>query len=409
MTAEKPSVCRVVYEFLPRTGGSVTHTVELAKKINAHCRNQFVIAPKMEGTEECDAALPFPVIRVKYPRFKLLGRLKRGRWFRWLPLQYLWVFSYGLCTVPEIIKLNREHGIDIIHVHGVYLGMSVAIASKLTGKPIVWMAHGAQDAYSEAEGRFETLATRLFSRVMPPDHLFVVEDGSPAPRKFTQVFPRRASVVYHSIDSERFFPMPRDEKLVQHLGLKDADFVVQSAHTLIPIKGVEHAITAFKEFLNINTRSSAVLVIAGGGNERASLERLVSDLGISNRVKFLGPISNSDMPRYYSICDVGLATSTYSNLNLSTQETMACGKPVIAFDSGQTSLLIQNMDTGILVRSGDTQELAKQLDHLYKNRTAAAAIGARAHDFIAKNRSWENRVATELKVYDELLSERGRG
>ena len=116
------SVCRIIYEFIPGTGGSVIHTLELSKHMVPYISHQFIIAPKLEtDTSKIDGDLPFDVYRIKYCRFTLLRRLKQ-RVIPFLPIAPLIHISFGMSAIKKVIELNKRYGIDIIHTHGIGTG-----------------------------------------------------------------------------------------------------------------------------------------------------------------------------------------------------------------------------------------------------------------------------------------------
>jgi len=100
------SVIRVVFEFYPIKGGSVTHILELSKQINPYLKSQVIIAPDFGGEcENFDRSFPIPVIRVRYPKFDLLKLLKIPA----LPLQ-LWSYADNVINVikEKDLLLSRE-------------------------------------------------------------------------------------------------------------------------------------------------------------------------------------------------------------------------------------------------------------------------------------------------------------
>ncbi len=399
-----PTICRLIFEFLPtRTGGSVIHTVELARHIHPYCGKQFLLVPRAdEDTTELDKSFPFDVYRVDYCKFRWLHRLKAKKYFKWLPLAPIVVLSYGLFALPLIFRLNRKYGIDIIHAHGVFVGVIATIAGKLLRKPAVWTLHGTLESYSpRLSGKSETILVTMFE----PDYVFVVDNGGPSREKFTRLVDgSKLTPVYINVDIGRMCPRPASADLLERLNLQGR-FVCISVHNLEPVQGVEYAILAFKEFLQFSGYLEAVLLVIGSGSLEERLERLACELGIRDKVIFLGAVDNSLIPDYYSVCHISLAPSLYVNMNRSTVEAMACGKPVVAFACGNTAdELIQHRRTGILAEVGDIKDLANSMLLLYRDPELRRKMGESAREFIVKKRSWKSRVETELGVYSKLLN-----
>jgi glycosyltransferase involved in cell wall biosynthesis len=403
---KKLTVCRLIFEFHPRIGGSIVHTTELSEHINPHCKRQFLVVPRSASdTTELDKSFPFEVYRVNYLRLKWLHRLK-AKYFKWLPLAPLMVLSYGFFALPKIFRLNRKYGIDIIHAHGIFAGITATVAGKILRKPSVWMMHGTEEPFRETAGKCESSLARMLVRIFKPDHVLVLDDGTGAPSKFKGLLGSdKVTVVYHGIDTQRFRPERVDKKLLDVPGLGNK-FVIVSTQRLGYLKDVEYAILAFSEFLKTGHHEDAIFLVIGEGTSRKKLEELASGLGLGEKVLFLGEVDNSQIPKYLSIADIVLSTSLYSNVSRSVQEAMACAKPVVVFDSGGTSKLIQDRETGLLAKSGNAKDLAEKMALLYKSPELRAEIGGKARQFIQQNRSWESRVSLELAVYRRLLSKK---
>lgn len=395
---KKINLCRVIYGFAPGGGGSVTHTIELSRHMAAHLNKQFIIVPKVDmDTSELDQSYPFEVCRVNHCKFTWLKKIKK-RFIPWLPVNPLIHFSYGISVIRKIISLNKSYKIDIIHSHGVDVGPAATISGWILKIPVVWMLHGTCLAYSKICGFYETVMTRLFM----PDHLLVLDDGSPAPQKFTSLLKDNVTVVYHGIDTNKFKPLEKPVYLVSELNLPENAFIVLSPHSLIPVKGQEYAIEAFKQFMLNYQAENAFLIIAGSGELRNTLEKTVKETTIAKFVKFVGAIPNNIMPDYFALSDVVLSTSFFCNMNRTTQEAMACEKPVIAFDSGGANKVVIDGQTGLLAEPGNSRALASQIAKLNNDYNLRIEMGKQGRETIIKNRSWKNRIEQELAIYRML-------
>ncbi|MDD5486415.1 MAG: glycosyltransferase family 4 protein [Dehalococcoidales bacterium] len=396
------SLCRVIYEFTPNSGGSAVHTLELSCHMTKVLNQQMIITSGETGVcSESDNDCPFTVHRVNHCRFSGLTQVKK-RLFPWLPVMPLVRFTFTIAALKKILTLHKKHGFDIIQAHGVGAGPAVTIAGWILRKPSVWMMHGTCMAYSRLSGLYETVLTMLFR----PCHLLVLEDGSPAPAKFTGLLKERVTVVRHGIDTAIFKPAKKPGKLQQELSLPPDAFVLFSPHSLIPVKGQEYAIKAFIDFVTTAKTKSAFLLLAGDGKLESTLQSLAGSLPANGFIKFLGRIPSTKMADYFALCDVTLATSMYSNKNRSCQEAMACAKPVIAFNSGGTKSIICDGKTGLLADPGNIQALSRQIIKLYADENLSLELGSNARLSILENNSWEKRIKIELAVYKSLLEGR---
>lgn len=386
------SLCRIVFNFYPETGGSIAHVVELSKSLKPYLTKQFLITRKYYGEHYDDKS---------YEESSGV-HVYRENLIRWLPPGRLQALSFIPFATRRVLWLNRKYGVDIIQSHCVWTSVAAFVAGKILRKPVVYMVHGSDEVSGKIQGITETLLAKIFR----PSHLFVLDDGTGGPKKFERILGDKiVTVVYHGIDVNLFNSEYKNKELKKRLKIEN-DFVVTSTSRLIPMKRVDYAISAFYEFLNVSKAENAVLLIIGEGLLRNQLEKIAHDCGIEDKVKFLGKVEHSKIKDYLSISDVLIATSTISNVNRSTLEAMACGKPVLAFDSGPIRQVFSHMENCLLAKTGDVKDFATKLLSLYKDAELRSRIGENARKFVEEARSWESRIRMELKVFEKLLQKK---
>jgi glycosyltransferase involved in cell wall biosynthesis len=236
-----------------------------------------------------------------------------------------------------------------------------------------------------------------------PNRGIILDDGSNANKKFTHIWSSKSTVVHHAIDTDIYKKIPKRDDILGQLNLSNARFIILSTGLLGPIKNIDLAIKAFKIFSSSIENLNSYFLILGAGEMKEYLEELSHNLGLSQNVIFLGDIKSSNVIEYISIADVIVGTSLYSNMNRSIQEAMACEKPVVVFDSGNTRKLIRHMENGILIKPGDIEELSRQIQCLYKNPRLRYILGKNARETIIEMRSWDKRIKIELDVYKNLV------
>ncbi len=115
------------------------------------------------------------------------------------------------------------------------------------------------------------------------------------------------------------------------------------------------AVAKLTEYPNVTVE------LVGDGGERGNLERLASELGISNRVIFTGHISDQELPKAYERCTAFVMPSIAELQSIATMEAMASGRPVIAADAMALPHLVHNGDNGYLFPADDSDALADRL------------------------------------------------
>jgi glycosyltransferase involved in cell wall biosynthesis len=140
----------------------------------------------------------------------------------------------------------------------------------------------------------------------------------------------------------------------------------------------------------------ALLIFAGEGPLRSTLESEAAALGLAKRVRFLGFANQMQLPSIYTAADVLVLPSEYDAFGVVINEAMLCGCPVIASDRvGAGRDLIQNGRTGFVYPCGDVQQLAVLLRRLAADDPAPRELGRAAR---ARMQSWSPRENIEATV-----------
>ncbi len=189
------------------------------------------------------------------------------------------------------------------------------------------------------------------------------------------------TIVPPGVDTERFHPLTDAERLQARLDFDlpaDAELIV-SISRLVPRKGFDTAIRAVASLRR--SRPNLVLAIAGGGRDRERLERLAAELDAP--VRFLGRVSNADLPRLYGCADVytmacrnrwgGLEQEGFGIVFV---EAAACAVPQVAGDSGGAAEAVADGETGIVVsRPDDHREVARAFETLLDDPARRRTMG----------------------------------
>jgi glycosyltransferase involved in cell wall biosynthesis len=120
------------------------------------------------------------------------------------------------------------------------------------------------------------------------------------------------------------------------------------------------------------------LLIAGEGDERARLERDVAELGLDERVRFLGALPRARVVELFAAADASILSSTWENFPHTVVEALAVGTPVLATASGGVGEVVHDGENGLLVPLGDSQALGAALRRYFeedglRDRLRAAA------------------------------------
>ncbi|NIP58766.1 MAG: glycosyltransferase, partial [Gemmatimonadetes bacterium] len=190
--------------------------------------------------------------------------------------------------------------------------------------------------------------------------------------------PERITVIPNGIDLESFRPdpddRPFDEPTLLYLG------------RLKRYKRVDLILRAVGLLRDEGRRVR--LLVAGRGDREEALRALAGRLGLGDRVRFLGFVSEERKRRLLRRAWIHLLTSTKEGWGITNLEAAACGTPTVASDTPGLRDSVRHGETGLLVPHGDVQALAKAVARLLDDGRERRRMGEEARRF-AEGFSWE--------------------
>jgi glycosyltransferase involved in cell wall biosynthesis len=204
----------------------------------------------------------------------------------------------------------------------------------------------------------------------------------------------KVEVVYNAVDVERVVA-EASPGLREQLGGSETRPLVITPARLDDQKGHDTLLEAVAEV------PEAMFVLAGEGPRRAELEARASQLGVGERVRFLG--RREDVPRLLAACDVFCLPSLYEGSSLAVLEAMAAGIPVVSSAIGGTEELIEDGAGGLLVPPGDAPALAAALRRVLGDADLRRELAAKARERVDQGLTREQNAEHVTSVYGALL------
>ncbi|NPA72527.1 MAG: glycosyltransferase family 4 protein [Gammaproteobacteria bacterium] len=218
--------------------------------------------------------------------------------------------------------------------------------------------------------------------------------------------PQKILVVPNGVDIEYFNP-ERFQSEVQHLLSQHRRPIIGFVGTLVTWQGLDLLIQAIADL-----RSEGLdynLVVVGDGPMRAYWEQLARELGIYDRIKFLGRVPGDKVPSYIAGFDltfsgqVILSSGEMYHSPLKLYEYMAMGKPVVASAFTDAKRLVREGKTGYLFEPGNLEDLKRVLRQAYAEQEAWPEMGKKARAEVVAKHSWEARVREMVPKIEAIL------
>jgi D-inositol-3-phosphate glycosyltransferase len=222
----------------------------------------------------------------------------------------------------------------------------------------------------------------------------------------------RVVVIPPGVDTSHFYPIPDDEAK-EYIGVPCHDRLLLFVGRIEPLKGLDtlfEAMGHLKEEGLLDQYPFCLAVI--GGDPEVSREQMTAEmdrlqslretLGILDLITFLGKRDQDTLPYYYSAADVVVVPSHYESFGLVALESMACGTPVVASETGGLVFLVKDGETGFHVPAADPAALADRLGDILKDDVLRRRLGKQAAEY-ALAYAWSDVVEQIIDLYNSIL------
>lgn len=297
--------------------------------------------------------------------------------------------------VAGVRRLLRELRPDILHTHLYHPNLYGRLAALGLGIPVVAAVHNSYTRVKLHRRLWNYLLGRASDRILVGSAQ--VRDDV---RRYDRVPASRLVLMPYGIRlAELATPLSPEEA---RQALKVSGFVMGAVGRLEEQKGHVYLLEALAQIQQ--AIPDAALVLAGDGRRREDLERRARELGVAERVRFLG--TRRDLPLIYRALDLFVQPSLWEGLPLALLKAMGAGLPVLATRVSGVREVVDDGVNGRLVEPKDPEALARVITELYRQPEARARLGAAAHLTIRDNYSLEAMLARLERLYLELWQQR---
>jgi glycosyltransferase involved in cell wall biosynthesis len=315
-------------------------------------------------------------------------------------------FRFDPRVVSELRSIVERRAPDIIQSHQIKSHFLVKLAGLWRRRPWIAVHHGdtETDLKMQLYNRLNRWSLPTCHRVITVCEAFahqLTRDG---------VRPERITVRHNSIKTDAFAARAgRDDEaraLRERYGINEGERVVLAIGRLSREKGHADLISALGRLRRARPDIDFKLLVVGEGPERSRVERAAADEGISERVVFVGQVS--DVRPYYAAADV-LALPSHSEGSPNVLlETMAAGVPAVAASVGGVPEIATHEKTALLVAPRDPAAMAESLARVLDDARLADELAANASALVAESYSPEAYARSVFGIYRELMRDRER-
>jgi glycosyltransferase involved in cell wall biosynthesis len=377
-------------------GGSVTHTLEVVRAL------------RQEGIRVDCATSDAQLARTaaEEPDGDAWRVAEHARSFDAVPASY--AVAGDLALVREALPLARAA--DVVYQRHARFSLAGAMLSRLTGKPLFLEYNSPGNFLAEDPAPFAAIRRRTERAVLAAAARVIVVSEHGREMAIRQgVDSERVAVNPNGVDVDRFGGSDRDATR-SALGLAADDFVVGFTGSFLSFHGVPVLARAFCELAAAEPR--ARLLLAGDGDERAEVERILADGGAADRALLLGSVDRGRIPALLDASDA-LASphvefadgSAFFGSPTKLFEYMAAGRPIVASRLGQIGDVLEDGRNALLVPPGDAGALTGALRRLADDAPLRERLAVSARADAAERHTWRHNARRIAAAYAALPAE----
>lgn len=287
----------------------------------------------------------------------------------------------------NIFKIARHlKNYDVVHVHLFPSIYWVALANLFARKPLVYTEHSTYNK-RRAKAYLKPIERWVYGRYKKIISISDLTEKNLKEWLGAKNHDKRFVVINNGVNLSEF-KVSKHEKLYPHTLIMVARFVPAKDHITI-IK----AMTLLGDDVH--------LIFVGDGETRNSCQSLVNELGVEQRVHFVG--LQSDVANWIGKADIGIQSSNWEGFGLTAVEMMAGGLPVVASDVDGLRQVVEG--AGVLFPCGDHKKLAEEIKKLLADKLYYEEVKSKCQER-SNEYDIKQMVNSYLTVYKEVLNQK---
>lgn len=312
-----------------------------------------------------------------------VGKKQLHYWTQGEVLRWLWRAR------KEVAGLQRENSYDLCHAFFAFPSGAIAWGARDHFPYLVSLRGSDVPGFNPRFAAQYVVLKPLFRHIWRQARA-VVANSEGLRQLALRLTPELSlQVIPNGIDTEEFSPAPAADLAPPR---------ILCVSRLVERKGVQHLIEAFP--LVLQAVPEARLTVVGEGNLLAGLRRRVGELGLGEKVDFVGHLLHAELPSYYRQAGLFVLPSFYEGMSNTVLEAMASGLPIVASgEGGREELLREN---AVMVPFADPSALAATMIDLLQDPARRARMGVLSRA-IAEEFSWSAVAQRYVDIYRGVI------
>lgn len=319
----------------------------------------------------------------------------------------LCLLTFSLVKAGKKICKKNNIAPDLVYAHNQYAALAGYILGKILKVPNVTRLYGTflADLMKKpfVSLRYPTAAAGY---LVPADLLICANDGTrgdDVAEKF-RIPNRRFRFWQNGIAPPSEKPLTTKKDLSNRFvpKLRIESIWVVSCSRLSNWKRIDRMLYAISYCKR--KKVDCQLIVAGDGPEKMNLTKLVMELGIEDRVVWMGAVDHDEIWDLMNVADIFIITNDVTNRCNPLFEAAWANLPVISIQDSSTSDLLIHNNNALLADKNSADELGRNLAILCENRALREAMKFKQKKMVKSFWTWEERMKTEVKELERLFA-----
>ena len=322
-----------------------------------------------------------------------------------LPLitnKYLNVIYFTFVGFFEIKQLNKKYNFEVFQASDAGGAILALIVSKLYRKKFIFEIQGDIFDYpSQVGGKIHSSLVKFISKIIAKkaDYIRIVSPFLFEPLDKLNINREKIFLVPPRCDSKLF--SKQNVSAEKPEVFKKNQYNLLFVGNLLIAKGVDILLEAFA--LIAKEKSSIAMVFVGDGDEKERLTARSKELGISDKVIFLGRVEYNSIPTLMNYADLLVLPSIEEGVGRVLLEAMSMHLPIIASNVGGIPLVIDDKKDGLLFEVGEIGALKEKVLFLLNDPTFSKDMAKVAHQKFLENYEYEISMKKFIDMYQSIL------
>ena len=321
-----------------------------------------------------------------------------------------WRLNNTLPLYLAILNATHNNPNCILHVSAPspvtkpFMGLA---AGKQTKKPIVLDLHDPWSDDLFSHNPLLMLQTTLMRKVIDKADFVIAAHNQLAKLVRSLNNKKPLTVIPNCVDCNQYKPTDPNKSFAKELGITDDEIVVAFCGHITEFKGLQVLVKSAKKV--VKKVKNIKFLIIGDGPFLQHVKELTRQLDLEKFFKFVGYVSQKQLPLYLCLADICVAPYTAADFyKLSLPETpvkvveyIAMGKPVIMSKISEQNVITWS-EGGVQIQPGNVDELADGLIDLICDEKLRKTMGAKGRNYAEENLSWDKMALKLVEIYESV-------